>query len=590
MSATAARLRSLGRRVGGPNAVTRTTFWVLLAISLVAHVAESLASGVPLRILPVRVAFVVVAVAAAYGAMLVLRRLLLRDAATIAHPWRALLVFALAAVVRGAVLSALIALLLGEPAQVAFRIAAAVTLVVPVLAITAAVVDVLREHAARRDELLGRNAELVAARDDAVERAETERDGAVERIQLLLADRLAGLEGGNPDAAAALLRADVADVIRPLSHRIAPIAARVGAAPAAATIRWREIWRDASLGDPIRPTVIAVLGLVASIPSILSRSPGTGLVPKPLDALAGALCVAVCGWVAMSLVRRLVNPLLPRLQPGARTALLVAAAAMGLAATAAASGVAVRLLTGAPNVAIALAIVVVGTLVVLLVALLQGIEHLLNAVDAELASTNAALEYEVARVNAVAWHQRNQLAIALHGPVQTAVTAAAMQLEQAMGGADADAAVASARQLIADAIGRLDGGSEHVDGIEVQLAELARTWDGLCAVTWSVDDATLAAIDADAAVASAVGDICTEACSNAVRHGGATRVEIVAAALDDRLRLEVGNDGADPGERRGGGLGTAILDAVALDWRRTRIGERTVLEVDLALAPAVMAV
>ncbi len=581
MTAAVERLRSLLRRVGGASAVSRPAFWVLLAVSLIAHTAEATTSGVPTRQLPVRAVFVVIAVVAAYGAMLLLRRLVLRDAAEQPRPWRALLIYVAAGVVRGVVLSGLLALVLDEPAQLVFRIGAAIAVLVPMLAITAAMVDVLREHAARRDELVTRNAELIAARDDALDRAAAERADAARRIQLLLADRLAALDAGPADAAARL-RADVAEVIRPLSHRIVPAVGRVAAVPTDAAIRWREVWRDASLGRPIRPALGAI-GFVATIPSLAARSPGTGLLPTPLDAIAGALCIGLCVFATLTLAARAVHPVLPGLRPVPRTALLAGTLLLALAVTAALSGFAVHALTGGPNTAITLSILTVGMLVAVLIALLQGIEHLLNAVDAELATTNAALEHEVARVNAVAWHQRNQLAVALHGPVQTAVTAAAMRLEQAPVG-DAEA-LAAARELIGDAIGRLDTRSEHVDGIEVQLGELARAWDGLCAVTWTIEADALVAIDADATIASAVGDICTEACSNAVRHGAATIVEIAATTAADRLHLRIANDGADPGERRGGGLGSAMLDAVALAWRRGRVDGRTVLDVELALEP-----
>ena len=130
----------------------------------------------------------------------------------------------------------------------------------------------------------------------------------------------------------------------------------------------------------------------------------------------------------------------------------------------------------------------------------------------------------------------------------------------------------------------LDGRSFDVETAR-SVAD-ARAWDGLCAVTWAIDDAALAAIDADATITSAVGDICTEACSNAVRHGAATIVEIAATTGADRLHLRIANDGAHPGERRGGGLGSAMLDAVALDWQRGRVDGRTVLAVELALEPA----
>lgn len=59
----------------------------------------------------------------------------------------------------------------------------------------------------------------------------------------------------------------------------------------------------------------------------------------------------------------------------------------------------------------------------------------------------------------------------------------------------------------------------------------------------------------------------TEACTNAVRHSGADAVEIVLDLADDRVTVEVADDGRgfDPAKvERGdeGGLGLAVIRAV----------------------------
>jgi anti-sigma regulatory factor (Ser/Thr protein kinase) len=76
-------------------------------------------------------------------------------------------------------------------------------------------------------------------------------------------------------------------------------------------------------------------------------------------------------------------------------------------------------------------------------------------------------------------------------------------------------------------------------------------------------------------------DICVEACSNAVRHGGARRVEIEASDAGDSVALAIVDDGAPTSISPDPGLGTAMLDGVALAWQREREGMRTVLSAQL---------
>jgi anti-sigma regulatory factor (Ser/Thr protein kinase) len=105
-------------------------------------------------------------------------------------------------------------------------------------------------------------------------------------------------------------------------------------------------------------------------------------------------------------------------------------------------------------------------------------------------------------------------------------------------------------------------------------------------VDLELPDDLAARIDQDPPLASAIVDICTDACSNAVRHGGATSVAMRALPVGDTLELVVSDDGApetDPGLP---GLGSGMLDDVSLTWRRRREDGRTVLRATLPLGGA----
>ncbi len=70
-------------------------------------------------------------------------------------------------------------------------------------------------------------------------------------------------------------------------------------------------------------------------------------------------------------------------------------------------------------------------------------------------------------------------------------------------------------------------------------------------------------------------------------HGGAGSVaaDVTRAPdADDVLVVHVSDDGTGPSAAPVPGLGTVMLDEVALHWRRTRLGERTELRVTLPTA------
>jgi signal transduction histidine kinase len=192
----------------------------------------------------------------------------------------------------------------------------------------------------------------------------------------------------------------------------------------------------------------------------------------------------------------------------------------------------------------------------------------------ELRRITRSLEREVARANSQLWAKRRALARALHGPVQAAISAAALRLS--MAGDDAAAlgsAVAKARAEIEGALAelerrvtedRLDTG----DDLHRAITRICGLWEGVVDVDIAVSPELVHELAADPAVTAAVVDVLTEACSNAVRHG---RAQHISARLHDEsllVALEVVDDG-QPGTIGAPGGGSALLDEVTLAWQRT---------------------
>lgn len=263
---------------------------------------------------------------------------------------------------------------------------------------------------------------------------------------------------------------------------------------------------------------------------------------------------------------------------GPRTATLVLATVGGTVVAAFMLGVIIMATGGASPWRLPAAMMLFGPLIAGALAIDQGFRQQVTLAEAEQAATNRKWRLAAARAHAVRRHEERRLSRALHGPVQTAVTAAAMHIDAG----DAPGAEA----LLVNALGELDRGADDVAPVTEALSELVALWSGLCTVAVELGTETASAIDDEAPVAGAFMDICAEACSNAVRHGGAQHVRVRASCTRDHVEVEVHDDGAPVGNDARPGLGAAMLDEVTVSWERTRDGDVTVLSATLPLAPA----
>ena len=166
----------------------------------------------------------------------------------------------------------------------------------------------------------------------------------------------------------------------------------------------------------------------------------------------------------------------------------------------------------------------------------------------------------------------------LHGSVQTRLVSCAMALDKASATGD-QAAVNSALQEVLVVLAEPMPQPAYVGTIVEEVERKAALWEGLCTFTVRVDDSS-----GSQANVRAVGRVVEEAISNAIRHGGASHIDIsVVSESDGAVRVVVDDDGRGPG---GGvpGIGTAFLQqASAGQWSLTPLTQGSRLEV---LVPA----
>ncbi len=564
-------LVGLSRRATADAAVSWPAFCVALVASLVLYLSDTL-DVLTLRDLPLRIAMVAVAAAGMFGVMALMRRLPYVRARGDRFRWTLALV-ACGAVVRGLLMGGGAAVLLHGPSQVAFRIVASVMTLVPLVLVTAAVVNDVRAEAERR-------AALAAARravDDAERAADAEivdaHAATVARVREVLEQAVRGTVV--PDVAARL-REQIDAVIRPISHQLVTSVPQwtTDAQVEPARVRWRELWREATLGRPFQPGLTAALGFVVGIVGVSNRV-------GPAAGLAVTLLLAAATLLAFTVARRVWAVVLRRHPGPVRRVVLWAIITLGALVAVAGAVAGAFLAIGVDALPIVAAIITFGLAVTAAIACMQAAVANLREVTADLAAETVALERAVARVQAVAWQQQRVLALAIHGSLQAHVAAAAARLEAAIAnGGDVSAAIAEARQSVLDALDQLDVGTVGSGDVREDLLDIAEAWEGVCDVVIQVDPAVAERIDADPAAARVVVDVCTEACSNAVRHADATLISVAVDELADALRIVVWSNGSPTGTRSEG-LGTRLLDEVALRWERTVGDDQTSLEVVL---------
>jgi glucose-6-phosphate-specific signal transduction histidine kinase len=193
---------------------------------------------------------------------------------------------------------------------------------------------------------------------------------------------------------------------------------------------------------------------------------------------------------------------------------------------------------------------------------------------------NDQLADEVARANTELWMQRRALARKLHGSIQATVDAAALRLSSAeRNGSSPDGALARARTDIECALVGLgeaiaQGHWDDPDDLDRAITRIRGLWEGVADIDVALAQDVIDLLRTDLATRATLVDVLTESCSNAVRHGNATRICARVTHADDLMLLEVVDNGSTDAVGLAG-MGSAMLDEITVHWQRTRTAAGT---------------
>ena len=180
--------------------------------------------------------------------------------------------------------------------------------------------------------------------------------------------------------------------------------------------------------------------------------------------------------------------------------------------------------------------------------------------------------------------EQRYFASQLHGPVQSVLTAASMRIAAIEPRTpEWNSALNDVTTDFERIVEQLIIGPDSPIDIDQSLRNLRQTWAGVCEINVAVDDDVISTLNADWIASGIVADLLVEACANAAIHGAAKNVHVdIRWCAGDEMEIVVVNDGliTDDGPP---GMGTAMLDRVAITWSRKLVSNHLQLRVVIAV-------
>jgi len=522
------------------------------------------------------------------AALVVLRILVPRRWPDGPGPVLALVTYIAAGALRGVLLVTVSDLLdLTTPVNAAARIVQSALWAAGLMAVTSIIVTRSRTHRQVMTHLAERQDELLHLQSGLTERIEQTHRELGERVRDELAPTLANLRSRldalptstQEDVADAVagFRAAISDVVRPLSRTLVEAAPTLVPTDPARPATLRKLWSTRiSLATAIQPGASAVLLLALLALTAAALAPedyrdATSFVRVVL--LAGALWLTLHAW--KGLARRLRwHPTLAATTVLMPAIIVVSAVADGLAVRALTSGL------GAPATTAPAVAVVPSIIVPLLVSTAVILQELANAAEQQRSETVGQLETLTAVLRRELWRERRRLALTVHGPIQSALVAAAVTLSRPGFTPDQVPALAA---TLDQAMAHIDRSTGPIPPLVASARDLATLWVDRARVTFSMDDDAIVIIDSNEALRAAVVETMREGVSNAIRHGAADTIDVtVRWSATGTLDVVIDDDGDGPPSSSEPGLGSMMLDEISLQWSLAHGGLGTRLCVEFA--------
>ena len=219
----------------------------------------------------------------------------------------------------------------------------------------------------------------------------------------------------------------------------------------------------------------------------------------------------------------------------------------------------------------------------LLSAVLIAQRQSLKILEKDLTTTNAAIQWNIDRLNQSLSVEKKKISLLLHGDIQSQIVSVALNLQDKsdLKESDFDSIL---ENLQTSCVQALTVEKTLTDPVLI-LDSIVQVWRSNLQIALNYSVETISRLKFDAVATFAVIEIVREAISNAVKHGNSTKIRIdLAIDLDANLRIEVLNNGLTFTKPKTPGFGLVVFDELTRKWNIANTDEGVCLTATVALS------
>ena len=429
-----------------------------------------------------------------------------------------------------------------------------------------------REWKQRKNDLLVGNARLTALLRLENEKSQQDHQRLIDMVSGQLLRFVRDVERSTPENIVANLRGGIANIVRPLSREVD---ARDYVVPAGdqveAKVSWRQIIHGIGTIRPIEPVVVPALLLIAAFPYLnLHFGTANAFAVSLVVIVLGITILGVFDIVGARLKLGWIGNWLWMILASLTTAVLVDMTVVAM------------LRHGTQPVKLLVILATFINVVTAMIAMNKSLFKQIGIVEEELLQTRDKLTWALARETEVQRQRSRALAMALHGPVQTAVGAGIIRLENAAKlGAIPDELILEVSDLIYASLEQLQSVTA-VANLDQVFQELSDTWDGITVIRTTHSKAVQKRIQEDSISASLIAECIPELAFNAIKHGEAKTISIeLLKPRRNSVQVVMEDDGTKFVAGPKQGLGLKHLNESALAVKRDYINGRNLTTITL---------
>jgi hypothetical protein len=219
----------------------------------------------------------------------------------------------------------------------------------------------------------------------------------------------------------------------------------------------------------------------------------------------------------------------------------------------------------------------------LLSAVLIAQRQSLKILEKDLTTTNAAIQWNIDRLNQSLSVEKKKISLLLHGDIQSQIVSVALNLQDKsdLKESDFDSIL---ENLQTSCVQALTVEKTLTDPVLI-LDSIVQVWRSNLQIALNYSVETISRLKFDAVATFAVIEIVREAISNAVKHGNSTKIRIdLAIDIDANLRIEVLNNGLTFTKPKTPGFGLVVFDELTRKWNIANTDEGVCLTATVALS------